>query len=75
MDRVSAAPARKLRRLDLPPRHDHADSDIPADILHLAELLQVSSEFILRNPRSYTPPTFGPAIGAEGHLDPGKFCE
>lgn len=65
----------QIRELERAPVPDPNAPTIPIDIVILAELLQVEPDFILRNPRSYTPPTFGPVVGADGHLDPGKFAE
>lgn len=70
-------PGWKLRSLrdDFPeePRARLAPGEVPPEIAHLAKLLEVTPEFIMRNPRSYTPPTAPASMDAVGSLDPDKF--
>jgi hypothetical protein len=64
----------KHRQLDKAPQPS-AQPAIPDEIVHLAELLQVPVEHILRNPKSYTPRTHGTGDADSGHIDPCKLME
>ena len=52
-----------------------APGEIPAELVHLAWLLDVPVEHVLRNPRSYTPRTHGTGDPSSGHIDPCKLME
>lgn len=67
-------PSWKTRELDPEPRHD-AGANVPEHIVHLAKLLDIPVEYILKNPKSYTPRTHGTGDATSGHIDPCKLME
>lgn len=67
-------PPWKTRDLEESQRHD-TGADVPEHIVQLAWLLEVPVEYILKNPRSYTPRTNGTGDADSGHIDPCKLME
>ncbi len=67
-------PPWKTRELELAEKPASSVA-IPEHIVHLAWLLEVPVEYVLKNPRSYTPRTHGNGDPASGHIDPDKLME